>query len=142
MRLQWSVRGAIAIATVALAGCTTTVSVRVGDDVWNASCVNVAAADCSGIVRMYLNNLARNYGWVQQESGGTVQISLLMACPEFSDLAQPGACWRANAPTQSSRACMVMARRKQSFEGYDFIRIGGDELTGLFTAAAPGSTPC
>jgi hypothetical protein len=104
--------------------------------------VNVAAADCSGIVRMYLNNLARNYGWVQQESGGTIHVSLLMTCPEFSELAERGACWRATAPTRSSRACMVMARRKQSLEGYDFIRIGGDELTGLAGVPAPGTTPC
>jgi hypothetical protein len=139
---DWSIRTAIALAIVVLAGCTSTVPVRVGDDVWTADCVNVSADDCAGIVRMFTNNLAWNYGWVQQESGGTVQVSPAAACPAFSDLARPGACWRANALTHGSRACMVMARRKQSEQGYDFIRIGGDDLTGNVSAPAPGTTPC
>jgi len=142
MRPNWSTRTAIAIAICVLAGCTSTVPVRVGNDVWTADCVNVSADDCAGIVRMFTNNLAWNYGWVQQESGGTVQVSRSLTCPGFSDLAEPGACWRINAPTHSSRACMVMARRKQSEQGYDFIRIGGDELTGNVFAPAPGSTAC
>jgi hypothetical protein len=139
---NWSVRTATVIATFVLAGCTSTVPVRVGDDVWTADCVNVSADDCAGIVRMFTNNLAWNYGWVQRESGSIVEVSRSLTCPAFSGLAQPGACWRANAPTLSSRACMVMARRKQAEQGYDFIRIGGDELTGLISAPAPGSTPC
>jgi hypothetical protein len=131
---------AMALAIVLLAGCASTVPVRVGNDVWTADCIDVSAADCTGIVRMFTNNLARNYDWVQQESGGTVQVSRLLTCPAFSALAEPGACWRVNAPTHSSRACMVMARRKQSEQGYDFIRIGGDEFTG--NASATSSTPC
>jgi hypothetical protein len=142
MRLRRSVLAAAAISAFALSACTTTMTVRVGDDPWTVTCSNVAPTDCEGIVRMFLNNLAWSYGWVHDESGATIQVSVSTMCPTFSALAQPGACWRANAPVRSSRACMIMARRIRPEQGYDFVRIGGDELTGNMTAPKPGTTPC
>lgn len=132
----------VAAAFLTLSACVSTISVDAGDDAWQASCVNVTATDCEGIVRMFLNNLAWNGGWVRDESGGTVQVSLSPTCPEFSDLAQPGACWKVNAPTRSSRACMIMARRIKPEQGFDFVWIGGDQLSGSFAAPKPGTTPC
>lgn len=130
------------LAAVALAGCTTTITVRVENDAWTVACRNVAAADCDGIVRMYLNNLARNYGWVRDQSGATIQVDRSPTCPDFGTLAQPGACWRVNAPVRESRACMIMARRIEPFEGYTFVWIGGDQLAGSVAAPKPGTTPC
>ena len=117
-------------------------NVQVGDDTWRAQCLSVSASDCDGIVRMFVNNLARNYGWVREESGATIQVSRSSNCPLFSDLAMTDACWRANAPTRSSRACMIMARRLRPEQGYEFVRISGDNLTGLLGAPQPGTTPC
>lgn len=142
MRFRRATWVAVAITTFALSACTTTIVVRVGDDAWTARCVNVATSDCDGIVRMFLNNLARHYDEVRQESNATIHVSASRTCPAFSDLAQPGACWRANAPVLSSRACMIMARRIKPEQGYDFIRIGGDVLTGSVVAPKPGTTPC
>jgi hypothetical protein len=142
MRFRRAAWAAIAVAAISMSACGTPINVQVGDDTWRAQCLNVSMSDCDGIVRMFLNNLARNYGWVRDESGATIEVSRSLSCPAFSELAQPDGCWRANAPVQSSRACMVMARRVTPLDGYDFVRIGGDNLTGLFGAPQPGSTPC
>src|SRR6185503_5325319 len=104
-------RVAVAVVAMSLSACGTSINVQVGADTWRAQCLNVSMSDCDGIVRMFLNNLARNYGWVRDESGATIEVSRSLSCPAFSELAQPGGCWRANAPVQSSRACMVMDRR-------------------------------
>ena len=131
----------MAVAIVVM-GCTTTISVQAGEDAWTVACRNVAADDCHGIVDMYINNLARNYGWVHDESGATLQVEAIPSCPDFGALAQPGACWRVTAPVHSSRACMIMARRIQPEQGYRFVWIGGDQLSGPVTAPEPGTTPC
>jgi hypothetical protein len=138
-RVAWA---AVAVAAMSLSACGTSINVQFDADTWRAQCLNVSMSDCDGIVRMFLNNLARNYGWVQQESGATVQVSPSTSCPTGSALGQPIPCWRANAPVRSSRACMIVARRSNAEQGYDFVWIGGDELTGRIGAPQPGSTAC
>jgi len=132
---------ALALATT-LAGCQAPVRVVIGDETWTAECVHVDIPDCEGIARLFVNNLARNGGWVGEESGRSVRISLVPVCPPFPEWAQPGACWRAFAPTTSSRACMLIARQRKDTTEFGFGRIGGDELTGRFGAPKPGTTPC
>jgi hypothetical protein len=142
MRLRRS-RSIVALAAVAiLAGCQSPIPVVIGDETWTADCVHVAARDCEGIARLFVNNLARNGGWVGEESGRSVRITQLPLCPPFPEWAQPGACWRAFAPTTSSRACMVIARQRKDTTAFGFGRIGGDELTGRLGAPEPGTTPC
>src|SRR5882672_9053893 len=110
----------LAAAAIGLAGCTATVTVPSRDGPWTAECLNVATSDCDGIARMFLNNLAANGGWVRDESSGRLQISVLSACPGFPAWAMPGTCWRAAARTQSARACIIVARRKESEQGFVF----------------------
>jgi hypothetical protein len=142
MRLRWS-RSIVALAAATtLAGCQTPIPVVIGDETWTAQCVRVATRDCEGIARLFVNNLARNGGWVGEESGRSVRITPLPVCPPLPEWAEPGACWRAFAPTTSSRACMLIARQRKDTTEFGFGRFGGDELTGRFGAPKPGTTPC
>ena len=141
MRLRWAPSTLALAAAIALAGCQTTLRLAIGDETWTAQCLHVATSDCEGIARLFVNNLARNGAWVGDESGaGPHQpVSRVSALPR---VAQPGACWRAFAPTTSSRACMLIARQLKDTTEFGFGRIGGDELTGRFGAPKPGTTPC
>jgi hypothetical protein len=130
----------LAVCLLALAGCTVTITT--GDETWTVDCADVAQDDCEGIARMFINNLARNGGWVHDESGGRINVARAQVCPQIPEWGVPGDCWRVAAPTQTSRACMLMARRKELEQGYAFRWIGGDELTGSFSAPKPGTTPC
>jgi hypothetical protein len=129
----------LAIFLLVLAGCTVTITT--GDETWTVGCADVAQADCDGIARMFLNNLAWNGGWVYEESGGRINVTRDALCPDIPEWGVPGACWRVSAPTQSARTCMLMARRDVPEQGYTFGRIGGDELTGRLGAPKPGTTP-
>ena len=142
MRLRWAPSTLALAAAIALAGCQATLRLAIGDETWTAQCLHVATSDCEGIARLFVNNLARNGAWVGDESGRQVRISPSAACPPFPEWAQPGACWRAFAPTTSSRACMLIARQLKDTTEFGFGRIGGDELTGRFGAPKPGTTPC
>jgi hypothetical protein len=136
-RARWLVP---AVLLLAFAGCT--VTIETGDQTWTVDCAGVPQDDCEGVARMFLNNLARNGGWIHEESDGRINVAHAAACPDIPEWGVPGACWRVSAPTQTSRACMLMARRKELEQGYAFGRIGGDQLTGNFAAPKPGTTPC
>jgi hypothetical protein len=142
MRLVRSLRLAFVVLVFALAGCTSSVTVAVGDETWTTDCADVSPSDCEGIARMFLNNLARNGGWVYEESGGQIDVTRAFLCPDIPAWGVPGACWRVSAPTRSARTCMLMARRTAPEQGYAFGWIGGEDLTGLLGAPKPGTTPC
>lgn len=142
MHLRRRALTAAAAIVLVAAGCTTRITVRLEEGVWTVACRNVSADDCDGIVRMYFNNLARNYTWVRDESGARILVDASPTCPDFGTLAQPGACWRVMAPVSSARACMIMARRITPEQGYRFVWIGGDQLAGSVAAPRPGTTRC
>jgi len=142
MHLRRRLLAAFAVVALAAAGCTTTITVQLEDDAWTVTCRNVSTDDCDGIVRMFLNNLARNYAGVREASGATIEVDAAATCPDFGELALPGACWRVNAPLPESRACMIMARRITPHNDYRFVWIGGDQLSGLAVIQRPDTTAC
>lgn len=133
----------VAAMAALLVGCRSELEV----DGWTVECQVVLEPDCTGVAALFVNNLARNGGWIRDESGGRVRVSPA-SCPAdphpdavtYLDL---GACWRADAPIPGSRACMLIARQKNpAAVGAPFGQAGGDNYTGLFGAPEPGSTPC
>ena len=143
MRLRYALRLGLAASMLALAGCT--VTMPVADGTWTAECAGVIPDDCEGVAEVFVNNLAWSGEWIRESSGGHVRISPV-ACPapvEGAEWADLSACWRAAAPIQGSRACMLIARRKDpTLVGFPFGQVGGDNYTGLFGAPDPGTTPC
>ena len=132
-----------AVLAAAFVACSTTVTLTDGN--WTASCMDTAAEDCQGVAELFVNNLARSGESVRLASGGRVIVHPI-PCPELEDWADPnGGCWRAIAPVppDADRACMVVARQKDSVNGIDgFGQAGGDNYTGLAGAPRPGTTPC
>jgi hypothetical protein len=125
-------------AVAALAGCTTKVEVAQGR--WLATCDNVILVDCEGIAELFVNNLARDEEGIRKAAGGMLFVASIGACPELPEWALPQ-CWRAFAPIEPDRACMVIARQNIA-AGSGFGQVGGDEYTGLAGEPEPGTNPC
>ena len=140
MDIPGAMRGGLAAAVRALACCTTTLAVADGQ--WTAHCAGVPPDDCRRVAELFVNNLAWSGGWIREETGGNVFVTPMPVCPLLPDWAEPGACWRAYAPTRTDRACMVVARQSDSTAMMPFGQAGGDNYTGLMGAPKPGTTPC
>jgi hypothetical protein len=110
---------------------------------WTPVCGDVPFLDCYGVAALFANNLARNWQWVQAQSGGVVTVRPRPACPDFGDISggmqDPSFCWQATASVDGGHVCMVIARQIQPAMGFEFGQVGGDEMAGL--AVPPGYKP-
>ncbi len=103
-------------------------------------CEGVPLVDCYGVAALFVNNLARNWSWVLDESGGIVTVTPRPVCPPFDGSQDPSFCWQASAAIADGSVCMVVARQTEAVMGFWwFGQIGGDEMAG--PASAPEYTP-
>lgn len=131
----------VVVAAAMLAGCTTTVTIE--DGAWTADCLNVPLGDCEGVAKAFVGGLGGRPDVYQQATGGMIKVSVAASCPAPPSGSSAQGCWRANAPIQGSRACMIIARWVDSVSGdVQFAHVGGDILSGSVAAPKPGSTPC
>ena len=93
-------------------------------------CRDVPFLDCYGVAALFTNNLARNWQWVQEQSGGVVTVTPRAACPPFGGDEDSNFCWQASASVDDGRVCMVVARQTHPVMGFDFGQVGGDEMAG------------
>jgi hypothetical protein len=102
---------------------------------WQVTCLDVEFVDCHGVAALFANNLARNWQWVQEQSGGVVTVMPRPACPDFGDTfgatQDPSFCWQASATVADGQVCMVVARQTHPVMGFEFGQVGGDEMAGL-----------
>jgi hypothetical protein len=134
-------RTVLAVAATTLSGCTTTVSLANG--AWTADCINVSATYCEGVAASFIGGLGGMADRYRQASGGTIKVSLASTCPAPPTGSDARGCWRANAPIEGSRACMIIAGWADANGGaLQFRQVGGDILNGSIVAPRPGSAPC
>ena len=118
---------------------TPTMAVKVGE--WSASCKGVVTGDCAGVAALFVNNLARNWESVFDQSGGMLSVEPRPDCPAVPDWADPAFCWQATALVPSGQICMVVARQTVS-GSFGFGQVGGDDLTGLVGGPPKGWPFC
>lgn len=110
---------------------------------WTPACGDVPFADCYGVAALFANNLARNWEWVHEQSGGVITVTPRPVCPDFGDTfggtQDPSFCWQATAAVTDGQVCMVVARQLQANNGWEFGQVGGDEMAGLLVP--PGYEP-
>ena len=99
----------------------------VGD--WSARCDRVSEADCDGVARLFINNLARSGTWVLQQSHGLLTVEPMTTCPALPEWADPSHCGQAVATVTEGPICMVIARQSQPNE-LGFGQFGGDDMSG------------
>jgi hypothetical protein len=100
-------------------------AVAVGE--WSATCDGVEVGDCEGVAALFVNNLARGWRSVFDQSGGKVSVEPRPVCPAVPDWADPHFCWQATASVSSGPICMVIAR--QAVARYaGFGQVGGDAI--------------
>jgi hypothetical protein len=134
-------RIALAAAAVLLAACIAPVQVKVGD--WTASCIGVSQTDCEGIASLFINNLARSWKSVFDESGGRVSVEPRPDCPAIPEWADGSFCWEAEARVSTGAVCMVVARQMDPVKaGAGFGQVGGDEMTGRAGGPPEGWPTC
>ena len=114
-------------------------SVKIGD--WSADCDGVATDDCEGVAALFVNNLARSWHWVFDQSGGTLSVEPRPQCPTLPDWADGGYCWQVTASVRSGSICMVVARQTRTLP-LGFGQVGGDEMTGRAGGPAKGEPTC
>lgn len=102
-------------------------SVVVGD--WSAKCERVEPSDCEGVALLFVNNLARGWQAVFDQSGGVLTVAARADCPAAPDWAVPDVCWQATAVMTDGPICMVVARQLQPAE-IGFGQVGGDDMSG------------
>lgn len=133
--------GCVVIAAAMLSGCTTTVTIA--DGTWTADCLNVPSTDCEGVAESFVGGLGGRADAYRQASGGIIKVSVASSCPAPPRGSSTHGCWRANAPIEGSRACMIIAGWMDVTSGLlHFEQVGGDNLGGSIVAPRPGSTPC
>ena len=107
-------------------------------DGWTARCDGVDEAECVGVMRLFVNNLARNHAWVKDQSESTVTVTWRPGpCLPRSQWAADGRCWQAEASVDEGPICMVVARQKPGLSELGYGQAGGDEMSGN-AAAGPG----
>jgi hypothetical protein len=96
---------------------------------WQAICMGgVVVGDCKGVAKLFINNLARNWHSVFEQSGGHLSVAARPQCPSaIPDWADPTSCWQAMAPVSDGDVCMIIARGPSSL---GFGQVGGDDMTG------------
>ena len=115
-------------------------SVAVGD--WTATCDGVATADCQGVAALFVNNLARGWKRVFDESGGRLVVEPRPDCPPVPSWADASGCWQASAPMSNGVVCMVIDRQSPPRTSHGFGQVGGDDLTGRAGGPPPGWPTC
>jgi hypothetical protein len=113
--------------------------VTVGE--WSARCEGVGSGDCEGVAALFVNNLARSWKSVFDQSGGMLSVEPRPDCPAVPDWADPSFCWQASALVWSGPICMVVARQTIS-RPLGFGQVGGDEMTGRAGHPATGWPTC
>ncbi|MFN8622913.1 MAG: hypothetical protein U0869_19420 [Chloroflexota bacterium] len=112
-------------------------TLRLGD--WTARCVEVPETDCRGAAGLFINNLARSWQSVLDDTGGRITVVPRPTCPRVPDWADPSFCWQVSAEVPDAPVCMVVARQDPPRDGGGFGQVGGDDLTGR--AAVPSPWP-
>ena len=130
--------GLAALALV-LAGCVTKVELAQGR--WMATCDDVDWRTCEDVGEVFINNLAWSEEQFRREASGVLIVTRMDECPPPPEWGVAGACWRAQAPTKTARACMIVMRQTIAAGGA-YGQAGGDNYTGLMGAPKPGTTPC
>ena len=116
--------------------------ITVGD--WSATCEGVPSEDCEGVAGLFINNLARNWHWVFEASGGALTVEPRLDCPVLPTWAVPDACWQAFAPIETGRICMIVARQSDAHaeNRFGFGQAGGDEMAGSASGPSAGWPTC
>jgi hypothetical protein len=115
------------------------VTVRAGD--WTATCDGVPDDDCQGVAALFVNNLARNWQWVFDQSGGKLSVEPRPKCPTVREWADPDFCWQATALVSTGSICMVIARQGPARPA-GFGQVGGDNVTGRAGGMPAGWPMC
>jgi hypothetical protein len=135
---------AAAVVLAFLQACAAPVPDRISErpaDGWTATCSNTSGADCLGVAKLFLGNLAFSADSVRLASNGQLLIEPSQCPAPLPSWAVPNACWRSWAPMSTSRACMIIARQSDATSS-PFGQVGGDIYTGNVFAPPPGSAPC
>lgn len=113
---------------------------------WHVTCEIADSKDCTGIAKLFANNLAWSYLEVFGQTHGLLTVTSLPSCPSFPDWVIGTDCWQASGPTKTTfdgsyesdgQACMIVARN-DSQDG--FGQIGGDYF--MDSTVVPGWDQC
>ncbi|MEO5964130.1 MAG: hypothetical protein ABIR11_01600 [Candidatus Limnocylindrales bacterium] len=96
------------------------------------------------IGQLFVNNLARNWKGVLDESGGKIVVKARATCPaSLPDWADNSTCWQATAPAATGDVCMVIARQPKAESAVStFGQVGGDDMTGRAGGPPSGLPAC
>jgi hypothetical protein len=129
----------VVLLVVACASLLPSMPATVQFDGWTATCSDVERDDCDGVAGLFVNNLARNWKSVLDESGGRIHVATRPSCPAVPDWADPRLCWQATAGS----ICMIIARNMHpGGAGFAFGQVGGDEMAGRAGPPPSGWPKC
>jgi hypothetical protein len=108
---------------------------------WTAICLGVEPDVCHDVAVLFINNLAWNWDWVLDQSGGQLAVEPRPECPAVPDWADPSFCWQAVASVTDGTVCMVVAHQYVP-RNFGYGQVGGDDMSDR--AAVPGheAPPC
>jgi hypothetical protein len=123
-RSDSSVVGGPSAAPVSVEPSPTPRMLTTGEATWTVTCDATSDADCDGAVGLFVNNLARSWKTILDESGGRLTVEA-RTCPTFNGLTAD-ACWDVTAIRPNGPVCMVVAydANDPAYPGY--FQIGGE----------------
>jgi hypothetical protein len=103
-------------------------TVQTGEAAWAVMCNATSDSDCDGAVGLYVNNLARSWKAIRDESGARLTVEP-RACPTINGLTARQ-CWDVTAVRPSGPFCMVVAHDANDPRYPAYFEIGGQDGTG------------
>jgi hypothetical protein len=115
-------------------------NLMVGD--WSVRCQDLPVTECQGVAALFVNNLARNWASVFEQTSGRLTAVVRPDCPSLPAWADPTRCWQVSGAAASGPVCMVIAKETVPSRSLPYGQVGGDIYTGRAGPPPTGWPPC